>query len=214
MTVINHHARLAAPMLLALLLLSGPAANAAGVTYVGPKLGIMSVDVACPGGVSGDCASQGLGAGFIAGYNLFGKNAGIPVNLAGGTVAIEVDFTWGLTELSSDSSGGGFTYSSTWKENMQGAFVAFRYPFTSSFFVQARAGGGNREVVGEYVVTEQATGISTTTDVREGKSVSAYGVSAGLDFGGGQLRFDVLQFQHDNASSTTDTIGLSYTFSF
>lgn len=214
MTFINHHARLAAPILLALLLLSGPAANAAGVTYVGPKFGMMSVDVACPGGVSGDCASQALGAGFIAGYNLFGKNAGIPTNLGGGTVAIEVDFTWGLTEFSSDSSFGGFTYESTWKENTQGAFVTFRYPFTDMFFVQARAGGGNREVVGEYVVTEQATGISTTTDVREGKSVSAYGISAGLDFGGGQLRFDVLQFQHDNASSTTDTIGLSYTFSF
>jgi len=181
-------------------LLCIPAAHAEDTFYLGPKVGIMAQDVACPGG-GNSCTTQAIFGGITAGYSLLGEHGQFPVDMGSLTLALEGEITRPITDLSLNYYG----TQQTWKTNTQALYAVFRYNFNDRYFAMVRAGNVNYKTTGEITQSGQPTQTFKTST-----SDTGYGLSGGKNFKSGTLRLDL----SNGSKSKVTSIAIGYLFRF
>jgi hypothetical protein len=168
---------------------SNPIGPAKSMYYVGAKGGLMMPDH--------DGFDNAINIGAYGGYNLLGAGAPIKVDLGGGTLAIEGEAT--LTASKGDFSVGGV--SGDWKVTTLGAYAAYRFPVTSTFFAKGKAG-----------LVRSDVGISVS-GVSGNGSETDFSIGAGVGFvlGSGSLEVEITRIK---AKDDFDFLSVGYLWNF
>ena len=168
---------------------STPIGPAKSMYYVGAKGGLMMPDR--------DGFDNAINVGAYGGYNLVGAGAPLKANLGGGTLAIEGEVT--LTASSGDFSVTGG--SGDWKITTLGAYAAYRFPVTATFYAKGKAG-----------VVRSDVDISVS-GVSGGGNDTDFSIGAGVGFvlGRGSLEVEITRI---NAHDNFDFLSVGYLWNF
>lgn len=168
---------------------SQPIGPAKGMYYVGAKGGLMMPD---RGGFD-----DAINVGAYGGYNLVGAGAPIKANLGGGTLAIEGEAT--LTASDGDFSVAGV--SGDWEVTTLGAYAAYRFPLSPTFFAKGRAGLVRSDV--DFSVSGVSGG-GSDTDL-------SIGAGVGFVLGAGSLEVEITRIKADD---DFDFVSVGYLWNF
>jgi len=191
-------------------------AYAEDMFYVGPKVGFMTQEVACPAGSGSSSCTTGMAllGGITVGYNLLGKNAQFPMELGGLSLALEGELANSLTDLQTSGTildvGGNIvgSYDTKWKIKSQSLYTVFRYEFNDKFFAQARVGRSNYKTSGTVTINGFGGG---TTPFDGSTSDTGYGLGGGINFNSGQLRLDLT---NGGSKSKLTSVAVGYMLKF
>lgn len=168
---------------------SKPIGPAAGTYYAGAKGGLMMPK---RGGFD-----DAINIGGYGGYNLVGAGAPVKANLGGGTLAIEGDIT--LTASDGDFSTGGV--SGDWEVTTIGAYAAYRFPLSATFYAKGKAGLVRSDV--DFSVSG-VSGSGAETDI-------SLGAGVGFLLGNGSLEVEVARIKADDKF---DFLSVGYIWNF